>query len=115
MERRSYMVKQDRLVKEFLELVQIDSHSGKEGKIAKVLVKKLEELGLEVIIDGAGEKAGGETGNVIGKLKGTGEKPGILFSCHMDTVKPGEGVKPVIKEDIIYSDGTTILGGDNKA
>ena len=109
------MVNQDRLVQEFLELVQIDSHSGKEGKIAQTLVKKLQDLGLEVMVDSAGEKAGGETGNVIAKLKGTGEGPTILFSCHMDTVKPGEGVKPVIKDNIIYSDGTTILGGDNKA
>ncbi|SET23024.1 peptidase T-like protein [Natronincola peptidivorans] len=110
------MVNQERLIQEFLELVQIDSHSGKEGKIAKVLKEKLENLGLEVIVDNAGEKVGGETGNLIAKLKGTtasGET--ILFSCHMDTVKPGEGVKPVIKEDVIYSDGTTILGGDNKA
>lgn len=109
------MVNQDRLVQEFLELVQIDSHSGKEGKIAKVLEKKLQDLGLDVTVDGAGEKVGGETGNVIARLKGTGDAPAILFSCHMDTVKPGEGVKPVIKEDVIYSDGTTILGGDNKA
>ncbi len=109
------MVNQERLVNEFLELVQIDSHSSKEGKIAKVLVKKLEELGLEVKVDDAGEKVGGETGNVIGKLKGSKEGPTILFSSHMDTVKPGEGVKPVIKDGVIYSDGTTILGGDDKA
>ena len=34
----------------------------------------------------------------------------------MDTVVPGKGIKPVIKEDgYIYSDGTTILGADDKA
>lgn len=109
------MVNQERLVQEFLELVQIDSHSGKEGKIAEVLTKKLQELGLDVMVDAAGEKVGGETGNLIAKLKGTGEGLAILFSCHMDTVKPGESVKPSIKEEIIYSDGTTVLGGDNKA
>lgn len=110
-----FMVNRDRIVNEFLELVQIDSHSGKEGKVAEVLVKKLQELGLEVTIDDAGVKAGGETGNVIAKMKGSKKGPTILFSCHMDTVKPGIGVKPVIKDEIIYSDGTTILGGDNKA
>ncbi|MCC5911223.1 MAG: M20/M25/M40 family metallo-hydrolase [Clostridiaceae bacterium] len=109
------MVNQERLVNEFLELVQIDSHSSKEGAVAKVLKQKLEALGLEAYIDGAGEKIGGETGNLIGRLKGTTEGTPILFSCHMDTVKPGEGVKPVIKDGVIYSDGTTILGGDNKA
>lgn len=109
------MVNQDRVVNEFLELVQIDSLSGKEGAVAKVLVKKLEDMGLEVRIDDAGANIGGETGNVIAKLKGTVGGPTILFSCHMDTVTPGEGIKPIIKDGVIYSDGTTILGGDDKA
>ncbi|MGH7823292.1 MAG: M20/M25/M40 family metallo-hydrolase, partial [Candidatus Binatia bacterium] len=34
---------------------------------------------------------------------------------HMDTVVPGEGVKPVIEGDVIRSDGTTVLGGDDKS
>ena len=55
------MVNKQRLIDEFLELVQIDSPSSKEGKVAQVLVKKLEEIGCEVIIDNAGEKTGGET------------------------------------------------------
>lgn len=34
----------------------------------------------------------------------------------MDTVEPGRNVKPIIKEDgFIYSDGTTVLGADDKA
>lgn len=109
------MVNRDRVVNEFIELVKIDSLSGKEGKIAEVLIKKLKDLGLEVMVDKAGERAGGETGNIIAKLKGTKELPAILFSSHMDTVVPGLGVKPVIKDDVIYSDGTTILGSDDKA
>ncbi|ABR46387.1 peptidase T-like protein [Alkaliphilus metalliredigens QYMF] len=109
------MVNQDRLVNEFLELIQIDSLSSKEGQVAKVLIQKLKDLGLEVTVDNAGEKIGGETGNVIARKKGTKSGKTILFSCHMDTVTPGEGIKPIIKEGVIYSDGTTILGGDNKA
>ncbi|MDR5659195.1 M20/M25/M40 family metallo-hydrolase [Serpentinicella sp. ANB-PHB4] len=109
------MVNQERIVKEFVELVQIDGLSGKEGKISKVLQEKLKDLGLEVTIDDAGEKVGGETGNIIARLKGNKSGEKILFSCHMDTVKPGEGIKPVIKEDTIYSDGTTVLGADNRA
>jgi tripeptide aminopeptidase len=108
------MVNRERVVEEFLELVQISSHSGKEGTIARVLTKKLEALGLEVYTDDAGKRTGGETGNIIAKLKGTTGGAAILFCCHMDTVTPGKGVKPVIKDGIIYSDGTTILGGDNK-
>jgi len=33
----------------------------------------------------------------------------------MDTVVPGEGVKPIIEGDVIRSDGTTVLGGDDKS
>lgn len=111
------MINKQRLIDEFLELVQIDSPSSKEGEVAKVLVKKLEEIGLEVLIDDAGEKTGGETGNVIGTLKGNKEGKKLLFSSHMDTVSPGIGIKPIIDEanGIIKSDGTTVLGSDDKA
>lgn len=109
------MVNEDRIVKEFMELVQIAGHSGEEGEIAKELKNRLEQLGLEVSIDKAGEKVGGQTGNVIAKLKGTKSGETIMFSCHMDTVKPGIGIKPQIKDGAIHSDGTTVLGADNRA
>lgn len=111
------MTNNKRLIDEFLELVQIDSPSSKEGNVAKVLVKKLEEIGLSVEVDNAGEINGGETGNVIATLKGNREGKKILFSSHMDTVSPGIGIKPIIDEEagIIKSDGTTVLGSDDKA
>lgn len=38
-----------------------------------------------------------------------------LFTCHLDTVsREVEKVNHVIKGDIVKTDGTTILGGDNK-
>lgn len=39
----------------------------------------------------------------------------IYFTSHMDTVVPGKGIKPSIKDGYIVSDGTTILGADDKA
>lgn len=109
------MVNRQRIVEEFLAYVQIDSPTKKEGKFAEYISEKLREIGLEVEIDNAGEKTGSDTGNVIARLKGTKDAPSILFSCHMDTVSPGIGIKPLIKDDVIYSDGTTVLGGDDKA
>jgi tripeptide aminopeptidase len=38
-----------------------------------------------------------------------------MMSAHMDTVVPGENVKPVVEGDIIRTDGTTVLGGDDKS
>ncbi len=111
------MINNQRLINEFLELVQIDSPSSQEGEVAKVLVEKLEAIGCEVVIDDAGIKMGGETGNVIATLKGNRPGRKLLFSSHMDTVSPGIGVKPIIDEanGIIKSDGTTVLGSDDKA
>lgn len=109
------MVNRDRIVKEFMEYVQIDSLTRQEGNFAKFIKGELEELGLEVTVDNAGEKVGSDANNIIATLKGDKDVEPIMFCCHMDTVTPGEGIKPVIKDEVIYSDGTTILGGDNKA
>ncbi len=111
------MINQERLVKEFVEMVKIDSLSNKEGKFAAYLKGLLEELGLEVVIDEqAGEAAGSDTGNLLGRLKGSRtEAPKIFFSAHMDTVVPGEGIQPQVRDAVIYSNGSTILGGDDKA
>lgn len=108
------MINEERVLKRFLEYVQIDSESYNEGDFAKALSQDLMNIGLEVEIDNAGEVVGSNTGNIIARLKGNAEGEAILFSCHMDTVAPGKGIKPVIKDGVVYSDGTTILGGDDK-
>lgn len=110
-------VNEQRLVNEFLELVQIDSETKYESEIAAVLKKKFTELGLEVIEDASKEKTGYGSGNIICTLKGnTDQADTIYFTSHMDTVVPGRGIKPVIHDDgFITSDGSTILGADDKA
>lgn len=105
----------DRLVNEFIEMVKVSSVSGKEGRFAALLSEKLKRLGFEVRIDEANKGTDGDTGNVLGRLKGTLDSQPVLLCAHMDTVIPGENIKPVIRDGVIYSDGTTILGGDDKA
>jgi tripeptide aminopeptidase len=109
------MINHERIVSTFLEYVQIDSPTQSEGLFAKVMIRELEALGFEVYVDKAGQLLGSDTGNLIAKLKGTCDVNPILFSCHLDTASPGIGIQPIVKNDIIYSDGTTILGADNKA
>jgi len=109
------MINEQRLVDAFMAYVQISSPTKHEGRFAAFISKELEALGLEVRIDDAGEKVGSDTGNVIARLKGNSNGAPILFSCHMDTVSPSIDIKPEIRDGIIYSDGTTILGGDDKA
>ena len=111
------MINQERLLNEFLELVQIDSETKEEAEIAKVLTKKFSDLGVEVFEDDTMGETGHGAGNLICTLKGNKEGVDtIYFTSHMDTVVPAKGVKPTLKEDgYIYSDGTTILGADDKA
>lgn len=109
-------VNKDRLIEEFMELVQIDSETKYETEIAKVLKGKFTSLGLDVVEDKSKEKTGHGSGNLICTLKGNVDNADpIYFTSHMDTVVPGKGIKPSIKDGYIVSDGTTILGADDKA
>ncbi len=104
------MISQDRLVNTFLELVRIDSPSGREEAIRGDLMTRLEALSLTVTQDA--------TGNLIARLDGAGEgKDGapLLLSAHMDIVGTDTGIRPVIEDGIIRSGGATILGGDDKS
>ncbi|EIT87299.1 peptidase T [Fictibacillus macauensis ZFHKF-1] len=109
------MVNEQRLLEEFLELVQIDSETQHEKEISIVLKKKFEALGVDVYEDDAESQTSHGAGNLICTLKGTkeGVDP-IYFTSHMDTVVPGAGVKPSIKDGYVVTDGTTILGADDK-
>jgi tripeptide aminopeptidase len=110
------MINRERMTETVLDLVRIDSHSKEEKQVADYLGRALREAGCEVRVDDAGEKVGGNTGNVIARLPGTkAGAPPLLLSAHMDTVTPGKGVKPVREADRIRTDGTTILGGDDKS
>ncbi len=110
------MVNEKRLIESFMELVRIDSISREERNLADFLIEKLEDLGLEVIVDQAGEKVESNSGNIIARLRGNIKKATpIMFSAHMDTVVPGKNIKPVCDGEKIISDGKTILGADDKA
>lgn len=106
----------ERLLNEFLELVKIDSETKYETEIASVLKQKFTDLGLEVFEDDTTAQTGHGAGNLICTLTGTKEGVDtIYFTSHMDTVVPANGVKPSIKDGYVVTDGTTILGADDKA
>ncbi|MDQ1234797.1 tripeptide aminopeptidase [Paenibacillus sp. SORGH_AS306] len=112
------MISESRLIEEFKELVQIDSETKQERAIADHLTEKLIALGFTVIEDESAAKTGHAAGNLIATLPANTDKaiPKLFFTSHMDTVKPGIGIVPVIDEaGYITSSTDTILGADDKA
>lgn len=99
----------ERMIKQFMEMVQIDSESSNEANFINYLEKEYQKLGAETLQD--------SYGNLIAKIpaKGCTGKDPILLSCHADTVKPGVGIEPILENGIIRSKGETILGADDKA
>ncbi|MBP9690646.1 M20/M25/M40 family metallo-hydrolase [Candidatus Woesebacteria bacterium] len=94
------------VVSTFKELVAIDSPSGSEEKMRNWLISWATKRKLAVVVDAVG--------NLI--IKKSAKQMTPFFLCaHMDTVEPGRNIKPQIKNRLICSDGTTILGADNKA
>lgn len=99
----------------FLSLVKISSESRDEKNIAEKLFLDLQELGLQPQFDQAHLQTGGNCGNLYAYVPGNVSKKPILLCAHMDTVTPGNNVKPRLENGVIYSDGTTVLGSDDKS
>ena len=93
------------IIETFIKLVQIDSPSGKEQGMITYIQNWLKQNKFSYKID--------KQENILANNNVPG-KP-ILFCSHMDTVEPGKGIKPQIKNGFITSSGNTILGADNKA
>jgi len=99
------MISKENLKQTFLQLVKIDSPSKKEADVAAFVKNKLDQLGINYRQD--------KSGNIIGYLPGKGAP--LLIGTHLDTVEPCQHIQPIYKAGVFKSDGTTILGADNKA
>ncbi|MDD5748558.1 MAG: M20/M25/M40 family metallo-hydrolase [Actinomycetota bacterium] len=99
----------------FLDLVSIQSESGKERNVASYITEFARNLGLRIIEDDAGKKTGGNSGNLVVKLPPRGFDEIFILNSHMDTVSPCEGVSVIECDGRFESNGETILGADDKA
>src|SRR6266700_4542894 len=95
----------NRLYNTLVELVAIPSTPGPEEQVRAYLEQRLATPGLTTQTDASG--------NLIATLPGEG-KP-LLLNAHMDRVPPGRGHRPVLRDGVLYSDGTTNLGADDAA
>ncbi|GAC1643434.1 MAG: tripeptidase T [Ktedonobacteraceae bacterium] len=98
----------DRLSNTLIELIGISSTSGHEEQVRHYLEQHLSTLGLPTHID--------DVGNLIATLVGSGtDEETLLLNAHMDRVPPGRGHRPLLRDGVLYSDGTTNLGADDTA
>jgi tripeptide aminopeptidase len=110
------MIEKQRITEYVMDLIKIDSLSRQEKNVGLKLKKDMEEIGGECFFDDADKNVNANVGNLIVKIKGNKTNvPPFFLSAHMDTVGPGEGIKPRIEDGVIKSDGTTILGSDDKS
>ncbi|TCI48201.1 MULTISPECIES: M20/M25/M40 family metallo-hydrolase [unclassified Exiguobacterium] len=104
-----------RITHTFMELVQIDSESYAEGPFLEYLKERFDGLGLEIDEDDSTAETGLGSNNLIARLAGDASIAPLFLSAHIDTVSPGKGIVPVIRDDVVYSEGETILAADDKA
>mgnify|MGYP001003472396 FL=1 len=107
------------LLKEGVEILQkfvsfkTVNEPGDEKPLAEYIKVLLDDIGLETVLDDLGNNRA----NVIGRLKGTGERETLLFNGHLDTVPSGdiewkhEPYIGHIEDGKIYGRGTADMKG----
>jgi len=94
----------DGILREWIEITEINAPSKQEQERAKYLESLLRKSKLDVRYD--------EAGNLIATRKGTGGGPVTVFDAHMDTVfQPGLKIKATVKEGRVYAPG---IGDDTR-
>jgi tripeptide aminopeptidase len=100
----------------FLELAKVEAPSYEELPMQLLAEKKLKAIGCKVSTDNAGKTfKTNAKGNVIASLPGTIKSAPFILGAHLDSVKPCKGVRPVVKDGKVASDGSTILSADDRA
>lgn len=110
------MINEHRLINTFMEMLLINSPSKMEKELAAYITAYLRNIGLEVREDQAGTMIGGNCGNLFCFVPATDVSlQPLLFCAHLDTIRPTEGISILNDGEFISTDGTTILGADDKA
>ena len=99
-----------RMIKQFMEMVQIDSESGNEARVHRLSPEGIQEIG--------GRRQKGRLRQPGGQVAGHKTATARSRSCSPATPtrsSPGSGIKPKLENGVIRSAGDTILGADDKA
>ncbi len=110
------MIDEKSLIDRFVRYVSYSSESGHEAGFAAMLAVELQSMGCtQIRFDNAGIKTGGDTGNLHAMLEGAIGRYPLLLVAHLDTVSPGTGIQPIVRDGNIRSSGNTVLGADDKS
>lgn len=109
------MLSRERLQDRFIEMIKVYSPSKGEKEMADWVESWLTAHNIPFQSDNAGAGYGGNGRNIVAFLKGNQEGMALGFGAHMDQIEPCKNVNPVIEGNIIRTDGTTTLGGDDKS
>jgi tripeptide aminopeptidase len=112
--RRADDLERQRLGDLFAALCAIASPYGHERACADRVRSELGALGIAVEEDEAGAELGGEAGNLLARVAGTGTES-VLLCAHLDTVPHDGPIEPVRDDGVWSNRHETILGADNKA
>lgn len=112
-------INDSRALRHLMDLLRVEGFSGREGKVAALVRRKLLAAGCRpswIRHDRAHKKIRGdyEIGNMIVRIPGTIQAPQRLFMGHLDTVPLCRGAVPVRKGNRIVSKKATALGADNR-
>ena len=107
---------EDAVLAMFLDLVKIPSPSGGEKDVAAYIVEKMLASGFSVWSDNKGGSNASNSGNIYAYYEVNKDFQTLMFSAHMDTVQGWEDVVvPIVEGGSVKSDGSTVLGADDKA
>ena len=104
------MIHPDRLLETFLAILRVDSYYPNEDRVIEVLRPKLRRLGVQLTADAHRNLLGFWPGS-----DGRSAAEPILLCAHTDTVRSTEGMQPIVRDGAVHSDGTSVLGADDKA
>jgi tripeptide aminopeptidase len=98
----------NRLLKTFLALLNVDTFHGDEDRAVAIVQDLLKPARIAFKRD--------QIGNLIGSwpARNSDSEP-IMLNAHLDTVQSTAGLQTVVGDEGVGTDGSTILGADDKA
>lgn len=99
----------------FLELAALSTPPGRERAAIDLCAAYLRDLGAEPVEDDAGDRIGGDAGNLLARFPATAPGRMLMLNGHVDTVPPLAAIVPEVVDGYVVNREPTILGADNKA